>query len=126
MGIEQRTGDLYLLLKFNSLSAPNKDQMANETESSRKEILLKGRENYLAWSTRLKTMLTIDDIIERTNDSLVISGAEKQKNEKIAKKYVIKNLSDEVMHTISPSDSFIKLLELTLTKTLLSKTKSIP
>jgi hypothetical protein len=59
-------------------------------------------------------MLTIDDIIERNNDdSLVISGqgAEKQKNEKIAKKYVIRNLSDEVMHTISPSDSFIKLLE---------------
>ncbi len=58
-------------------------------------------------------MLTIDDIIERNNDdSLVISGqgAEKQKNEKIAK-YVIRNLSDEVMHTISPSDSFIKLLE---------------
>ena len=76
------------------------------------DIVHKGRENYLAWSTRLETMLTIDDIIERKNDdSLVIcgQGAEKQKNEKIAKKNVIRNLSDKVMHTISASDPFVAI-----------------
>jgi hypothetical protein len=57
-------------------------------------------------------MLIIDDIIERKNDvSLVFcgQGEEKQKNEKIAKKYVIRNLSDEVMHTISASDPFVAI-----------------
>jgi len=86
--------------------------MTDDSEVPKKEILLKGRENYLAWSTRLETMLTIDDIIKRNDDTdaleVVGQGDVKKKNEKTAKKYVVKNLSDAVMHTISPTDNFLK------------------
>jgi len=89
--------------------------MTDDSEVPKKEILLKGRENYLAWSTRLETMLTIDDIIKRDDDTdaleVVGQGDVKKKNEKTAKKYVVKNLSDAVMHTISPTDNFLKLLD---------------
>jgi hypothetical protein len=87
--------------------------MSNE-EQPKKDVLLKGRENYLPWFTRLETMLTLDDIVKRdTNDKLTIAGEEATlvaKNEKIARKYVIKNLSDAVMHTINPSDTFEQLI----------------
>jgi hypothetical protein len=85
--------------------------MPGECESSKKEILLNGE---LSWSTRLKTMLIIDDIMKnQTTDALKVIGQEdtQTNNEKIAKNYEIKNLRDAVMHTISPSDSFVKLLE---------------
>jgi hypothetical protein len=81
-------------------------------ENPKKETLLKGRNNFLAWSTRLETLLTLDGhIIRNDNDVLEIAGATdaaKSKNETAAKKYIIKNCSDEVMHSINPTDDFKK------------------
>ena len=78
---------------------------------------LKGRTNYLAWKTRLEMMLTIDDILrpaaEGEGTGLIISGTtEKQKsdNEKKAKKYLIQNCDDKVIHSIDPSCSFHQIL----------------
>ena len=44
--------------------------MTNETETSRKEILLTGRENYLAWSTSMTLLLSsLANIGMHTNQS---------------------------------------------------------
>ena len=83
------------------------------TETTRKQLLT-GRNNFLSWLTRLEGLLTIDDIIERTDEGIVILGAtpeEKKKNEREAKRYVLKNCDDSVMHVISPSDSFFETIE---------------
>ena len=84
------------------------------TESKKNQ--LKGRENFLPWSTRLETLLTIDGVVTRNEgtDKLEIQGStsEQQKaNEKVAKKYVIQNCDDSVMHSINPSDGFAKIMD---------------
>ncbi len=83
-------------------------------EKAKKDILLKGRVNYLAWATRLELMLALDDVAKRNdNDNIVVAGEtelEKKTNEKKAKRYVVQNLSDSVMHSINPNDSFEDLL----------------
>ena len=81
-----------------------------------KKNQLKGRENFLPWSTRLETLLTIDGVVTRNQetDKLEIQGstpAQKEANEKLAKKYVIQNCDDAVMHTINPSDEFTRIME---------------
>ena len=82
-------------------------------ENSKKNQL-KGRENYLAWKTRLETLLTIDEVIKRnaTTGEIEIAGvvAVKPENEKKAKKYLIQNCDDCVMHAIDPADKFLKIL----------------
>ena len=85
------------------------------TESTKKNQL-KGRENFLPWSTRLETLLTLDDVVTRNEatDKLEIKGllpADKEANEKVAKKYVIQNCDDSVMHSINPGDDFIKIMD---------------
>jgi hypothetical protein len=85
-------------------------------DSIKKETLLKGRENFLAWFNRLESILTFDDIVERNNnDQLVVLAGENaaatQANEKEAKKYIVKNCSDQVMHSINPTDTFIQMID---------------
>ena len=81
-------------------------------ENSKKNQL-KGRENFLAWSTRLETLLLLDEVIKRNEntDKLEIAGTSDKKvaNEKTAKKYIIQNCDDCVMHTINPAESFVKI-----------------
>lgn len=88
--------------------------MTDNTNETKKDILLKGRANYLAWITRLESMLSLDDVVKKNEQGkLEISGANeitKATNEKTAKRYVINNLSDAVMHTVNPSDTFAHLL----------------
>lgn len=81
-----------------------------------KKNQLKGRENYLPWLTRLETLLTIDDVISRNEetDDIEIYGLTAQQvelNEKKAKKYLILNCGDEVMHSISPGEEFVTILK---------------
>ena len=82
-------------------------------ENSKKNQL-KGRENFLAWSTRLETLLLLDEVIKRNEntDKLEIAGTSDKRatNEKTAKKYIIQNCDDCVMHTINPSESFVNIL----------------
>ena len=80
-----------------------------------KKNQLKGRENFLPWLTRLETLLTLDDVVTRNEetDKLEVQGLlapQKEQNEKIAKKYVIQNCDDCVMHSINPSESFTKIM----------------
>jgi hypothetical protein len=87
--------------------------MATETK---KNQVLKGRENYLPWITRLEALLTLDDVIKRNTDTdkletIGSTTAAKNENEKKAKKYVISNCDDKVMHSINPSDNFVKIIE---------------
>jgi len=85
------------------------------TEHKKQNLLLKGRTNFLPWLTRLEGLLSIDDVLERnvTNDTLEIIGANdiaKAANEKKAKKYIIQNCDDAVMHSVNPSDTFALIL----------------
>ena len=85
------------------------------SETSKKNQL-KGRENFLPWLTRLETLLTLDEVVSRNEetDLLEISGllAEaRERNEKIAKKYVIQNCDDCVMHSITPGEDFAKIMK---------------
>ena len=49
-------------------------------ENSKKNQL-KGRENFLAWSTRLETLLLLDEVIKRNEntDKLEIAGTSDKK-----------------------------------------------
>jgi len=81
-----------------------------------KKNQLKGRGNFLPWSTRLETLLSIDGVVARNEETGKIeirseNAEEKRTNEKLAKKYVILNCDDAVMHTINPSDDFIKIMD---------------
>jgi hypothetical protein len=81
------------------------------TDAPKKSNQLKGRENYLAWVTRMEGLLSIDDVVVRnaTTDKLEILGDTatiKAANEKKAKKYILQNCDDTVMHSINPTDSF--------------------
>ena len=104
---------------------PNKEPLTHfvistmTEQTSNKNQLLKGRGNYLAWMTRLEALLTLDDVLTRTKeDKLVIIGddtseaskALKIKNEKTAKKYVISNCDDRVMHSINPNETFDQII----------------
>ena len=84
------------------------------SEQTKKNQLI-GRENYLAWSTRLETLLILDDVLERNEeDQLVINGGTATilaANEKKAKKYLIQNCDDSVMHSVSPSDTFKQIYD---------------
>ena len=83
------------------------------SDNNSKKNQLKGRENYLPWSTRLETLLSIDGVIARNEGTLEIAGSTpgiRAANEKIAKKYVIQSCDDCVMHSITPTDDFIKIL----------------
>ena len=82
---------------------------------SSKKNQLKGRENFLPWLTRLETLLELDEVLSRNEETgkLEIAGLKQvqiDKNEKIAKKYIIQNCSDSVMHSITPNESFEKIL----------------
>jgi hypothetical protein len=84
------------------------------TETKKNQLL--GRENFLSWSTRLESLLTIDGVVTRNeqSDALEIAGlepAQQEANEKLAKKYVIQNCSDKVMHSINPSDDFAQIMQ---------------
>jgi len=63
--------------------------MTDNTNETKKDILLKGRANYLAWITRLESMLSLDDVVKKNEQGkLEISGAneiEKAINEKKSK-----------------------------------------
>ena len=77
------------------------------TETPKKHNQLKGRENYLAWVTRMEGLLSIDEVFARnaTTDKLEIIGSTppiKAENEKKAKKYILQNCDDTVMHSINP------------------------
>ena len=87
------------------------------TSEPKKDILLKGS---LACATRLETLLLIEGNIVRNvpteedpSDELKICGsneAVKRQNEKAAKIYLIKNCSDDVMHSINPTDTFLGMM----------------
>jgi hypothetical protein len=85
-----------------------------QKEPAKRQRKLPGMENYLAWKTRLETLLSIDEVIKRnaTTGEIEIAGAAavKPDNEKKAKKYLIQNCDDCVMHAINPEDNFIKIL----------------
>jgi hypothetical protein len=76
---------------------------------------LKGRENFLPWLTRLETILSIDGVLMRNaeTDTLQIlgEGTTLAKNEKTAKRYVVTNCDDRVMHSITPTESFNTIID---------------
>ena len=85
-------------------------------ENNKKHNQLKGRENYLAWFTRMEGLLTIDGVVQRStlSENLQILGDTpelKEVNERKAKKYILKNCDDGVMHSINPIDSFDSILK---------------
>jgi hypothetical protein len=87
-----------------------------EINNNKKNNQLRGRENYLAWLTRMEGLLSIDDILERdtATDTLTILGADaaaKLANEKKAKKYLLQNCDDKVMHSINPTEDFTTIIE---------------
>ena len=88
--------------------------MQNLSET-KNDLLLKGKENYLAWATRLEIMLVLDDLLERDEESnklkiKIKEATEMAAKEKLAMKFLIKNCSDVVMHTIDPSATFLENL----------------
>jgi len=98
--------------------------MADEKDPRRNE--LRGRDNILAWLTRLETMNLLDDVVVRntTTDKLELvtspptaAGTRPNPdpiaiaNEKKLKTYIIKNCSDQVLHSITPSETSIQILE---------------
>ena len=75
----------------------------------KKNSLLKGKENYLAWATRLEMLLVLDEVITRDTrtNKLVLKTPNKEGE---ATRYLIENCSDAVMHTIDPSATFLENL----------------
>jgi len=85
-----------------------------ESDSERKNHALKGRINYLAWVTRMEVLLGLEEVIGRDDkNKIIITGASealKKKNEIRAKKYIVSNCDDNVMHMINPKETFDKIL----------------
>jgi hypothetical protein len=95
---------IQLILFLISKNHRNYDRTKTE-----KRPLLRGRENFLAWLTRLEGLLMIDGVIKKNKEGqleVAEIGDTKIENEKKTQRYIFDNCDDSVMHSINPGEKF--------------------